>query len=186
MDTETWRRQLRDERERKDEFLADHPQSPLPGDAQREFDGLPYYEPDPDLRFELPLREHDEKAPLTVATTADGDREYLRWGEFAFEVDGSEESLQAYKSDPEESNLWVPFRDETNGEATYGGGRYLDLGDPDDRAGDEWVLDFNRAYSPFCVYSERYECPMVPGENWLDVAVEAGEKVPDLEVGEDH
>ncbi|PSP80508.1 hypothetical protein BRC81_02130 [Halobacteriales archaeon QS_1_68_20] len=186
MDTEDWRRELAAEREQKDEFLGEHQQSPLPGDARAAFEGLPYYDPDPDLRFEPSLEEHEDKAPVTVATTADNDQEYLRWGEFVFEVDGEQQSLEAYRSDPEEERLWVPFRDETNGEETYGGGRYLDLVDPEDRAGDEWVLDFNRAYTPFCVYSDLYECPMVPGENWLEVAIEAGEKVPYLDVGEGH
>lgn len=91
-------------------------------------------------------------------------------------MDGEAVSLTAYKSDMDEERLWVPFRDETNGAETYGAGRYLDL-DADDRTDDSnWILDFNRAYSPFCAYNNAYECPLVPMENGLNVRIEAGEK----------
>lgn len=64
----------------------------------------------------------------------------------------------------------------TSGEESYGAGRYIDL-DASDRTDDgDWVVDFNRAYSPFCAYDERYECPLVPTENWLDVRIETGER----------
>jgi uncharacterized protein (DUF1684 family) len=73
----------------------------------------------------------------------------------------------------------VPFRDPTNGEETYAGGRYIDLNDEDDRDGEDWVLDFNRAYTPFCVFTDDYDCPLVPEENRLGVPVTAGEKYID-------
>jgi len=180
-----WRERLESDRERKDEFLAEHPRSPVPPAARDEFEQH-YFPPDPDLRFELELDEHDEKETLTIATTTEGEREYMRWGEFAVEVDGEPVTLQAYKADPDEDRLWVPFRDETNGEETYGGGRYLDLEADEHRAGDTWVLDLNRAYNPYCAYSDAYECPMVPMENWLDVRVEAGEKQPTIPAGHAH
>jgi hypothetical protein len=86
-------------------------------------------------------------------------------------------TLQAYKSDPDEDRLWVPFRDETSGEETYGAGRYLDLVPGDHRtANGRWVVDLNEAYNPTCAYNYAYECPMVPVENWLDVRIEAGER----------
>lgn len=173
--TDDWRADLERHRSEKDEFLAEHPQSPLPPDERDGFDGLDYFPPDPELRFEVPLREHDDKESITVETTADGEQTYLRWGEFRFEVEGERVSLQAYRADPGEDRLWVPFRDETSGDETYPAGRYLDL-EPDDRTDDRWVLDFNCAYSPFCAYSAAYECPLVPMENWLDVPIRAGEK----------
>ena len=171
-----WRADLERHREEKDAFLGEHPQSPLPPDAREAFDGLDYFPPDPELRFAVSLHEHDEKETITVETTTEGEQTYLRWGEFRLTIDAEPVTLQAYRADPDEDRFWVPFRDETSGDETYGAGRYLDL-EPDDRtAGGNWVLDFNRAYSPFCAYSEAYECPLVPMENWLDVPVEAGEK----------
>ncbi|MDZ7701240.1 MAG: DUF1684 domain-containing protein [Halobacteriales archaeon] len=176
-ETTDWAAAISRQREQKDEFYAEHPHSPLPPDHRDGFDGLSYFEPDPDLRFVLPLVEDPERETITVETTTEGAREYYRWGEFRFEVDGAEQSLQAYKAEPGEGRLWVPFRDATSGEATYGAGRYLDLEAEEDRTADgEWVLDFNRAYNPYCAYSDQYECPLIPMENWLDVPIEAGEK----------
>jgi uncharacterized protein (DUF1684 family) len=170
---------LREERAEKDQFFADHPQSPIPAADRESFDGLAYFPPDPAYRFELPLEEHDEKDRITVETTRDGTQEYLRWGAFRFETGGEAVVLQAYRADPGEARLWVPFRDATNGAETYPAGRYLDLEAEDHTDGGHWTLDFNRAYNPFCAFSEAYECPLVPTENWLDVAIEAGEKAYD-------
>lgn len=171
---------VREQRRRKDEFFARHPRSPLPAAERAGFDGLRYFDPDPDYRVEAELREHDEQEEIVVETTGDGERRYRNVGEFRFRLGGEDVTLQAYRSPGDEGRLWVPFRDGTSGEETYPAGRYLDLEDPDDRTEDGgWVLDFNDAYSPFCAYSEAYECPLVPAENWLDVAVRAGEKTPE-------
>ncbi|MFB6228382.1 MAG: DUF1684 domain-containing protein [Halobacteriales archaeon] len=173
---ENYEARLQEERAEKDEFLADHPRSPIPAGDREGFDGLEYFPPDPAYRFELPLQEHDDAERITVETTQDGSQTYRRVGAFRFEVDGETVVLQAYRSDPEEARLWVPFRDATNGEETYPAGRYLDLEAEDRTDVGDWVLDLNRAYSPFCAYSEAYECPLIPTENWLDVRIEAGEK----------
>ncbi len=171
-----WEAAIERHREEKDEYFRSNPSSPLPHDQRGAFDGLSYYPPDPDYRFELPLYEHEEKERVTVGTSTEGEREYARWGEFRFEVDGEEVTLQAYKSDPDDDRLWVPFRDETSGEATYGAGRYLDLEPDDHRTDDAWVLDFNETYNPTCAYSDAYECPLPPTENWLGVEIPAGER----------
>lgn len=187
MDDE-YRREIERQRERKIEYFATDQHSPIPPDQRGEaFPGLAYFEPDLAYRFELPLDRYDEPESLVVGTSADGERKYLRWGEFRFEIDGEEHSLQAYKSQPDESRLWVPFRDETNGEETYGAGRYLDLEEEHHRtATGEWILDFNLAYNPTCAYNEAYECPLIPMENWLEAPIEAGEKAYPGETAAQH
>lgn len=172
---------VREERRRKDEFFGEHPRSPVPQANRAGFSGLNYYDPDPAYRVEAPLHEHDDPEEIVVETTQDGKRRYVNVGEFRLELDGEHVTIQAYRAPDDDHRLWVPFRDETSGEETYPAGRYLDLEEPDDRTDDgAWVLDFNAAYNPFCAYSEAYECPLVPTENWLDVAVRAGEKLPDI------
>lgn len=171
-----WADRLHDHRERKDEYFKHDPHSPIPPDERETFEGLAYYPIDETYRFVVPLEEHDEKASVTVGTSTGGEQEYLRWGEFRFEVDETEVTIQAYRGDPQDDRLWVPFRDATSGEGTYGAGRYLDLETDTHRLDDgRWILDFNEAYNPTCAYSERYECPLPPTENWLEVPIRAGE-----------
>jgi hypothetical protein len=102
---------------------------------------------------------------------------YSKYGELTFKINGKELTLQVFqnqeliKREGYEDYLFVPFADLTNGGETYGGGRYLDFHIP---KSDEVYIDFNKAYNPYCAYSDRYSCPKVPDENYLDVLVEAG------------
>ena len=177
MEMDEWKVQLDRERREKDVFFAEHWQSPIPPQDRAEFRGLDYYPPDPDLRFEIELPGHEEKKTVRMAYTKGEEQDFVRWGEFRFRIGGEECGLQAYKSDSEEEQLFVPFRDATSGQETYGAGRYLDLNAARNRTADgKRILDFNRAYNPWCVYSGEYTCPFVPPENWLTVPMCAGEK----------
>jgi uncharacterized protein (DUF1684 family) len=77
--------------------------------------------------------------------------------------------------------LFLPFRDATAGEETYGAGRYLTdtikgtWGRGLAHQGGRVVLDFNYAYNPSCAYNSRWACPLAPPENHLEGAVRAGE-----------
>jgi uncharacterized protein (DUF1684 family) len=177
MEISEWERDLERERGRKDVFFADHWQSPIPPEDRRRFKGLDYFPPDAAYRFELELNEYEEKRVVGMAYTKGKEQGFLRWGEFRFKVGDKEQAIQAYKRDPEEERLFILFRDATSGKETYGAGRYLDLEpERDQTAEGNWILDFNKAYNPWCVYSEMYTCPLVPPENWLEVPIYAGEK----------
>ena len=78
------------------------------------------------------------------------------------------------KEEGYEDYLFLPFLDDTNGEESYGGGRYIDCRIPE---GDTIEIDFNKAYNPYCAYNENYSCPIVPRENYLAIEVKAGVKV---------
>jgi uncharacterized protein (DUF1684 family) len=172
-----WAEEIERQRRARVEYMRDSHRSPLPPELRGEsFPGLAYYDPDPAYRYVVPLHEHDQKERVTVETTADGEQTYRRWGEFRVEVDGEPVTLQAYRPPGDADRFWVPFRDATSGDETYGAGRYLDLEPETHRVDGEWVLDFNAAYNPTCAYNHAYECPLVPGDNWLDVRIEAGEK----------
>jgi uncharacterized protein (DUF1684 family) len=177
MEISEWKERLEREREEKDKFFLLHPQSPIPFEERKRFKGLDCYLPNPNYRFELELYEHDEKKTVKMAYTKRNEQDFLRWGEFQFRISGQEQVLQAYKSNPIEDRLFIPFKDETSGKETYGAGRYIDLESERDRIPEgRWILDFNKAYNPWCVYSEAYTCPFVPPENWLKVPIRAGEK----------
>ena len=96
-----------------------------------------------------------------------------------FEVDGQEQRLTAFlpRATDAEPVLFVPFRDATSGNETYGAGRYVDV--PLRRRDEEWHdLDFNYAYNPSCAFSPAYDCPYPPPRNRLSISVTAGEKLP--------
>ena len=71
--------------------------------------------------------------------------------------------------------LFIPFKDLTNEDATYGGGRYIDAKTTDITSG-EMILDFNKSYNPYCAFSDAYSCPIPPDENHLNIKIEAGEQ----------
>lgn len=177
MDIHEWKAALEQERKDKDIFFATHWQSPLPMQDRSIFMGLAYFPPNGDYTFNLQLNEHQDPSVLEIQDTTGNIRQFLRWGEFRFKVGDQECTLQAYKRAPQQDQLFVPFKDVTNDKDTYGPGRYIDLDGARDRTADgNWVLDFNRAYNPWCAYSMDYSCPYVPPENWLEVPVLAGEK----------
>lgn len=179
-DAETWRAEVEQYRGEKDDYFAEHPQSPVPQDEREGFDGLAYFEPDPGYRVAADVELVDEADTITMETTADTEVEYERVARLRFELNGEEHSLVAYQqAEGQGASLFVPFRDKTTGQQTYGAGRYMEF-DIDGAIEDvETVtLDFNLAYHPFCAYNEAFACPLPPQENWLETVVEAGERLP--------
>jgi len=175
-DEDAWRTELEGHRDEKDEFFADHPQSPIPPEHRDDFDGLSYFDPDAAYRVTAAVETHEEPDPVEMETTGGRPQRYLRTATLHFDVGGEECSLAVYSREDQDS-LFVPFRDKTTGQQTYENGRYLEL-HPDGELvdGDDVVVDFNLAYSPFCAFSETFSCPLPPEENWLDVEVRAGER----------
>ncbi len=177
MESDSWEKEIERGRKEKDEFFGVHWQSPISPEERIKFNGLDYYPPDQNYRFEIELVEHADKEVLEIEDTKGNVRRFLRWGEFHFTVGNKECVLQAYKDDPNDDRLFIPFKDETNGKETYGAGRYLDLEyERDHTKNGKWIVDLNKAYNPWCAYSKNYACPYVPPENWLKVSIKAGEK----------
>jgi uncharacterized protein (DUF1684 family) len=182
-DVDPWREELLSYREKKDEQFASSRQSPLPREERADFDGLEYFPPAPAFRVEVTVELVDSDETVSMETTAEGEQLYERTARLHFEVPDADgeptaQTLVAYQRvDHDGGSLFVPFRDKTTGQQTYPGGRYMELHYEDELADDGTMpLDFNLAYSPFCAYSEAYECPLPPEENWLDVAITAGER----------
>ena len=171
--------ELRAKREEKDEFLAEHPQSPVPPEHREAFSGLDYFDPDPASRVEATVAVHDDPEPVPMETTAGNEVRYVRTATFGFELDGRAYELHGYKQRLEDDDepVFVPFRDKTTGQESYRGGRYLELHPDDDLVdGASVTLDFNLAYTPFCAYTDTFSCPLPPEENWVDAEVRAGER----------
>jgi uncharacterized protein len=186
IDADAWREELESKRAEKDEFFAEHPQSPIPPEEREAFSGLDYFDPDPTYRVFATATVHDDPEVVLMETTAGREMRYLRTVTLEFELRRADDDLEdgtfelaAYQLEsPNEEPLFVPFRDKTTGQQSYQGGRYMELApDQDLETGDELVVDFNLAYTPFCAYSETFDCPLPPEENWLEVTIPAGERV---------
>jgi uncharacterized protein (DUF1684 family) len=161
----------------RDELFRAHPQSPLPAPERQDFNGLSYFEYDPELRT---LAEPEEAEPhrLEIATSGRDPYLFTRFAAVRFELSGEPLKLELYWLEAYGGGIFLPFADRTSGGETYGAGRYLldtvkgaDLGEVDRRL----VLDFNFSYSPSCSYDPHWVCPLAPPANRLEVAVRAGE-----------
>ena len=161
---------IQEERRMKDQFFRMDPNSPI--EDRVNFEGLNYYEPNPDYRYTLTLQPAETEEELTFQTSTGDEQIYYRLGAVEFEVEGETGKLAIYQS-PHHEGLFLPFRDATSGNETYGAGRYLE---PGDLGGGKLLVDFNLAYNPFCAYTDAYSCPLPPFENHLKIAIHAGEK----------
>lgn len=109
-------------------------------------------------------------------------KNYRVYGIIHFAIHDTALSLNIYQSQDlmttakYRDHLFIPFTDATSGHETYESGRYIDL-ETDDIRNDKVLIDFNRAYNPYCAYINGvYNCPIPPAENRLAVAIRAGEK----------
>lgn len=171
--------QVRQARQQKDQAFRTTAASPIAAGQRATFAGLRYYKPDAAYRVVGRLTRLAVPTPEPLALTSAGPPDaYLRWGMAEFELGGRLQKLALLQRQGLGANaneLFVPFTDPTNGQQTYGAGRYLDLPLPTADAA-EITLDFNGAYNPFCAYSHEYSCPKPPADNRLTVPVLAGEQ----------
>jgi len=109
-------------------------------------------------------------------------KNYRIYGIIHFTINDTTVALNIYQSQDlmttqqYKDHLFIPFTDATSGEETYESGRYIDL-EIKDIVNDKLLIDFNKAYNPYCAYvSGKYNCPIPPAENRLTVAIRSGEK----------
>ncbi len=165
---------------RMNAMFKDASTSPLKDADRKSFTGLPFYKVDSSYIVKAHLRRTPESQFFQMKTTT-GDTNMERvFGILTFTMEGKIQKLEVYQSEEvinsidNRDYLFLPFLDKTNGEETYGGGRYLDLSIPE---GDSLIIDFNKAYNPYCVYNENYSCPIVPRTNFVDAYITAGVKI---------
>jgi uncharacterized protein (DUF1684 family) len=172
-EVETWKRALLRFRAKKDDFMRQDHDSPFSHSAQADFKGLRYFQPDISLRFDTKLRRYRAEESVMMSTSKGTRQLFNKEGSFEVVVEGKTVQVQAYQSaEREDPSLFVPFKDATSGNESYGAARYIDLEVQHD---DRYLFDFNYAYNPYCAYNEGYVCPLPPAENWLKVEIRAGE-----------
>ena len=156
------------------DFFKDASVSPLKKRDLKNFRGLDFFTYDSTYLVTAKLTKTPKEKPFMMLTTTDMMVEYIKYGTVSFELLNNQYSLDIYKNleDPNErDNLFLPFLDDTNGNESYGGGRYINLSIPQV---DNLIIDFNSAFNPYCVYDEKYSCPIVPIDNYLPLEIKAG------------
>ncbi|MEX0966013.1 MAG: DUF1684 domain-containing protein [Bacteroidia bacterium] len=154
--------------------------SPLKEEQQQEFESLDFYPVNLNYRVVAKIARVEKQKIFKMKTTTDREPEYVKFAEASFTLMGKECKINIYQNvalreqEKYRNSLFLPFTDLTNGEETYGGGRYIDLEIPE---GEEIIIDFNKAYNPYCAYNSRYSCPVPPKENFINMKISAGVKM---------
>jgi uncharacterized protein (DUF1684 family) len=162
----------------KQEFLEDA-RSPL---TAQDTALLDFYPSNTDWNLLAKFERTPDAEPFDLPTYSGKTKKFVRYGFAHFEIDGKPQKLALYQNlrvieqEAYADYLFLPFKDHSNGASSYGGGRYIDFRTGDIGADGTLRLDFNKAYNPWCAYSDGYNCPIPPAENHLELAVEAGEK----------
>ncbi len=171
--SDPWLEELLEERRQKDEFMARHPESPFVS-ARVPFHPLRYFPPDPAYRVPGRIVRMVTPQEAYLRTNRDGSSVMRHIGELVFELKGRELTLRVYHAgEGVGAQVFVPFRDTTSGRESYGPGRYLTL---ELNEQDAYDVDFNRAFNPYCAYTDDFECGFPPAENDLPVPIRAGER----------
>ena len=163
--------------------FGDDKLSPLIMEDYAKFDVLPFFEIDTNFYVIATLALTPNDSMFKMKTTTTRLPEYRRYAVATFTINGENYKLNIYESlqlktiDEYKNHLFLPFKDLTTGNQTYGGGRFIDLEKTEGQT--TIIIDFNRAYNPLCAYNERYSCPIVPVENFIEVEILAGVMAPE-------
>lgn len=160
----------------KNEFVL-NPRSPL---KKEDLEYLKFFPANEKFRVSAVFTRTAEAQQFDMATYSGRTKPFVKYGYAVFDLDGKKVTISIYQNlgniihPVYKDYLFIPFKDLTSGTLTYGGGRYIDIliSDIKDNIA---VIDFNKAYNPYCAYSDGYNCPIPPDENDLGVEIKAGE-----------
>jgi uncharacterized protein len=139
--------------------------------AARNFTGTEWFPVDPSYRVPATFAAYAQPQSVPVPMThIESSTVMSSTGDVIFRLHGARLRLRSFVDGDQ---LFIMFRDRTNGHDTYGGGRFLHVPLPQDGL---TTLDFNQAFNPFCSVNDYVVCPVVPAENRLSVSVAAGQK----------
>ena len=149
------------------------------GKSDKKF--LNFYPVDENYRVVASFKRIIDTTGFDMNTSSGMKKKHFKYGLLTFKIHDSLVHLFVYQSaalmqqEKLKNYLFVPFGDATSGFESYGGGRYMEFFIRDIK-NNKVVLDFNKAYNPYCAYATGYNCPIPPIENLLKVVIAAGEK----------
>lgn len=172
---EQYLERIEKERDRQFKFLKYNEDSPFSAEQKDALVSLDYYPVDPDYQVRARLVPVEEKVKIQIPMTDGTLERYIKQAYAEFELQGNTHRLLLLQAEdePDRRNYFLAFADDTSGEETYGGGRFLDVR----RDGQNSItIDFNLVYNPYCTYNPDFACPIPPKENLLRIPIRAGEK----------
>lgn len=159
-------------------------ETPLRRDNFKNFKRHPFFSIDINYRVKAQLVRTNNAKPFEIPTSSGATQTYREYGKIYFKLEDKHQVLTIYQNlrliqmEEYKNHLFLPFRDETNGKETYGGGKYIDLEIPKSNT---IIVDFNKSYQPYCAYNAYdYSCPIVPEENKLSISIKAGVMYEDI------
>ena len=159
-------------REEQRIFLKDSDESPF-NQFNISFNGLNYFKPNPEFNIKADIVPFTNKQLISLATSTGEKEDYLKFGKATFTINNESVELVLLQPLNKQNILFIAFTDATSAEETYGAGRYIDL---DYNGESRMMIDFNKAYNPYCAFVDDYSCPLPLPENNLTVSILAGEK----------
>lgn len=169
----------KEEQKKLNAEYADAKTSPLTKADLKTFKSLEFFPVDLKYCVTAKFKRTPNEKPFNMATTTGRKAQYVKYGELSFTLNGKPFKLDIFQSpdlvklEEYKDHLFLPFTDNTNGEGSYAGGRYIDMKLP---RGDTMQIDFNKAYNPYCAYNHDYSCPIPPSQNFVDTDIKAGVK----------
>ena len=161
------------------DFYASEEESPMEAEDRAKFEGHPFFPIAIKYRVSATFTRTPDSKPFQMKTSTTRLPIYQKYGHLTFTLEDSTFQLNVYQNHNlknvagYENYLFLPYNDQTNGDTSYGGGRYIDM---EIQEGDTWIIDFNKSYNPYCAYSKKYSCPIPPVENFMNIAIHAGVK----------
>ena len=170
-DTKYYESFIHKEREAKNTFMQNSEISPLKGKYSQE---LQYYPVDISYRILSKIHFLKTKSFIEVMSSDNNTIFFEKIAFVKFYLKGKEHRVMLLKN-TDSQEYFIPFLDSTNGKETYSGGRYLPV--EMKKNTQDVLLDFNKAYNPYCHYDSTYTCPIPPPENYLRANIQSGEKL---------
>ena len=163
-------------------IFKDASKSPLKSKDLKSFKGLDFFPVDSSYIITASIKKTPNTPFIGMPTSTDEKSYYRKFGILTFILKEKEMQLTLYQSLEESENpifedyLFLPFTDETSGDYSYGGGRYMDVFKSNINTNGTIELNFNNTYNPYCAYNEDYSCPLTPRDNHLSIEILAGIK----------
>ena len=164
--------EIKTHRHQVDSFMRTNKKSPFI-EQNVAFQQLKYFEIDETFKVRASVEPTEDGKIYNLKTSDDKTQTFQDVAILHFDILNSHQDLTLLQS-AIDGSFFLSFYDESSAITTYGAGRYLEI---DYKKGmQQVVLDFNKAYNPYCAYTDGYSCPVPPPENSISIPINAGEK----------